>query len=38
MTTYQRVDTNLDTDNIMALAVACSKIPIVLKKYGTVDG
>jgi len=38
MTTYQRSDTNLDTDNIMALAVACSKIPIIRKKYGTIDG
>lgn len=38
MTTYQRADTNLDTDNLMALAVACSKIPIVKRDYGTVDG
>jgi len=38
MTTYQRADTNLDTDNLMALAVACSKIPVIKKKYGTVDG
>jgi len=38
MTTYQRVDTNLDTDNIMALAVACAKIPVIKRKYGTVDG
>lgn len=38
MTTYERADTNLDTDNLMALAVACSKIPVAKKKYGTVDG
>ena len=38
MTTYQRSDTNLDTDDLMALAVATSKIPIIKKKYGTMDG
>ena len=38
MTTYQRADTNLETDNLMALAVACSKIPVITKKYETVDG
>jgi len=38
MTTYQRSDTGLDTDNLMALAVASSSIPVVRKKYGTVDG
>lgn len=39
MTTYQRNDQNLDTDNVMALAVACQgiKLPSNLK-YGTVDG
>lgn len=29
MTTYQRNDINLDTDNLMALAVACSSIHIM---------
>lgn len=29
MTTYQREDKNLDTDDLMALAVACSQIPVV---------
>ena len=38
MTTYERADTNLSTDNIMALAVACSKIPVIKRKYGTIDG
>ncbi len=38
MTTYQRSDANLETDNIMALAVACSKIPVFKRNYGTVDG
>jgi hypothetical protein len=28
MTTYQRADTNLDTDNLMALAVACSSFAV----------
>lgn len=28
MTIYQRNDTNLDTDNIMALAIACSSIKV----------
>ena len=28
MTVYQREDRNLETDNIMALAVACSSIPV----------
>lgn len=37
MTTYQRADTNLDTDNIMSLAIACSKIPLGNKNYGTVS-
>lgn len=38
MTTYQRADGNLETDNLMALAVACSKIPVITNTYGTVDG
>lgn len=38
MTTYQRNDTNLDTDWLMALAVACSEIPVIQKNLGTVDG
>jgi len=37
ITTYQRADTNLDTDNIMSLAIACSKIPLGNKNYGTVS-
>ena len=38
MTTYERADTGLDTDNLMALAVACSKIVVVKRDYGTIDG
>lgn len=38
MTTYERADTNLETDFVMALAVACSKIPVMKKNYGTIDG
>jgi len=38
MTTYQRNDTNLETDNIMALAVACSSLQVMRKNYGTVAG
>lgn len=38
MTVYQRDDRNLDTDNVMALAVACSSIKIRSKKFGTVSG
>lgn len=38
MTTYQRNDTNLETDDIMALAVACSSIQVRKQDYGTVDG
>jgi len=38
MTTYERADTNLDTDDLMALAVACSKMQVARKKYGTIDG
>lgn len=37
MTTYQRADTNLETDNLMALAVACSKIPVIKPNYGSID-
>jgi len=38
MTTYQRADKNLDTDNVMALAVACSAIRLDTQVFGTVDG
>ena len=38
MTIYQREDKNLDTDNIMALAIACSGIEIETSMIGTVDG
>lgn len=38
MTTYQRADTNLETDYIMALAVACSAINIDSVEFGTIDG
>lgn len=38
MTVYQRDDKNLDTDNIMALAIACSAIKIGGLEVGTVDG
>lgn len=38
MTTYQRADKNLDTDDLMALAIACSAIPLDTNKYGTIDG
>lgn len=38
MTTYERADTNLATDNLMALAVVCSKIPVIKRNYGTIDG
>ena len=38
MTIYQRDDKNLDTDNIMALAIACSSIKVVCKNnFGTID-
>lgn len=36
MTVYQREDRNLDTDNIMALAIATSAIKIKTQDYGTV--
>ena len=38
MTTYQRDDRLLDTDNIMALAIACSCIEVSESKVETVDG
>ncbi len=38
MTVYQRDDKNLDTDNVMALAIACSSIKIGGRVIGTVDG
>lgn len=39
MTVYQRDDKLLDTDYLMALAVACQKIPLLEQpNYGTVDG
>ena len=37
MTVYQRSDTNLDTDWLMALAIAASGITIDTVKYGTVE-
>jgi hypothetical protein len=36
MTVYQRDDKNLDTDNIMALAIGASAIKIKTQDYGTV--
>lgn len=39
MTVYQRNDVNLDTDNVMALAIACQGIKIPTKSvYGTIKG
>ena len=38
MTVYQRNDTLLDTDNVMALAIACSPIEIIKSKIKTIDG
>lgn len=38
MTVYQRDDKNLETDDVMALAVACSSIKVKGKKFGTFDG
>ncbi len=38
MTVYQRDDKNLETDNVMALAIACSAIKVRSKKFGTYDG
>lgn len=38
MTVYQRDDKNLETDDVMALAVACSSIKVRSKKFGSVDG
>ncbi|MBU3924555.1 hypothetical protein KJ854_01310 [Patescibacteria group bacterium] len=39
MTVYQRDDKLFDTDYLMALAIACQKIPLLEQpNYGTVDG
>lgn len=38
MTTYQRNDNNLETDDIMALAVACSSIKVSKQNFGTIAG
>ncbi|MCK5018167.1 MAG: hypothetical protein KAS32_14015 [Candidatus Peribacteraceae bacterium] len=38
MTVYQREDRNLETDDIMSLAVGCSAIKIKKQNYGTVAG
>ena len=38
MTTYQRDDRLLDTDNIMALAIACSCIEVSESKVETING
>ncbi|HDZ86017.1 MAG TPA: hypothetical protein ENH35_05765 [Candidatus Moranbacteria bacterium] len=38
MTVYQRDDKNLDTDDIMSLAVGCSAIKIKKSNFGTVAG
>ena len=39
MTVYQRADNNLDTDNVMAMVVACQGIPLNRNiKYGTSNG
>lgn len=39
MTVYQRADNNLDTDNLMALVIACQGIKLeVNTKYGTEAG
>ena len=38
MTVYQRDDKNLDTDNVMALAIGASAIEIIDRQYGTVEG
>jgi hypothetical protein len=38
MTTYQRDDKNLATDNLMALAIVCSGIDINNRKFGTTKG
>lgn len=38
MTIYQREDKNLDTDNVMALAIACSSINIETSAIGTIEG
>ncbi len=38
MTIYQRDDKNLDTDNLMALAILGSMIPVKNPTIGTIDG
>lgn len=38
MTVYQRNDTNLETDDIMALAIAASSIQVSRQNFGTVAG
>ena len=38
MTVYQREDKTLETDNIMALAIACSAITFSVGTFGTVEG
>lgn len=38
MTVYQRDDKNLDTDNVMSLAIGASAIEIIDRQYGTVEG
>lgn len=38
MTVYQRDDRLLDTDNLMALAVACSAVEVIQSDIKTVDG
>ena len=38
MTVYQRNDTLLDTDNLMALAIACSPIEIIKSNIKTIEG
>jgi hypothetical protein len=37
MTTYERDDKNLDTDDLMAFVIGCSAIPLAQPEYGTRD-
>jgi hypothetical protein len=37
MTTYERDDKNLDTDDLMAFCIGCYNIPLVRPDYGTLD-
>lgn len=37
MTTYERDDKNLDTDDLMAFVIGCHAIPLVRPEYGTLD-